>query len=195
LVRNIDQGCVGGAFFEYSDEQEKGDTAERTMGVVNLAVAGPPGQSSMDPNVFLVDTATKKEFIYYAMMDGSLNGTKVNYNSDVWQLMGRQRTSLGPNECVPPPRPSTTGAPLTIGGTTTATGSPGTSSSGVTGQGTNSSQGSTATTASSQTTSVQGSTNSGVTTMENDPAKNFEESSASSLGPIFMLFVLSAILL
>ena len=31
LVRNIDNGCVGGAFFEYSDEQEKGDAAERTM--------------------------------------------------------------------------------------------------------------------------------------------------------------------
>ncbi len=34
LVTNIDNGCIGGAFFEYSDEKEKGDEQERTMVII-----------------------------------------------------------------------------------------------------------------------------------------------------------------
>ena len=106
----------------------------------------------MDPNVWKVDTVTRKDYIFAAMSSGSLNGTKINYNSDVWQLMGRQRTALGPQECVPPPIPSTTGVP-TIGGSTTGS-TPGSTTAGsqTTSQGSTTGT-SAGTTGSSQTTS------------------------------------------
>jgi hypothetical protein len=61
LIQNIDQGCIGGAFFEYNDEPLKADVLQQTMGVVNFSVAfDSAGNRSDSPNIFIADTATRK---------------------------------------------------------------------------------------------------------------------------------------
>jgi hypothetical protein len=42
LVLNIDQGCIGGVFFEYNDEPLKSSIDQRTMGIVKFSVCLRP---------------------------------------------------------------------------------------------------------------------------------------------------------
>jgi len=117
LVNHIDDGCIGGAFFEYSDEiYTKADALQQDMGVVSLSVnVETGGEKSDQQNVFIADIATRKAIIFAALQNGTFLNKTYNFNGDVFTLIGRQQSSLA--SCiVPPPPPSTT--PTTTGSTT-----------------------------------------------------------------------------
>ena len=40
------------------------------------------------------------------MKEGVFNGTKYNFNADPWELIGRKKTSLSRDTCIPPPKPT-----------------------------------------------------------------------------------------
>jgi len=90
LVGHIDEGCVGGAFFEYSDEPyTKADINQQALGVVALSVI----DGSDQPNVFVADLATKKDIIFAALASGTYEGD-YNMNADAFTLIGRSPYTL-----------------------------------------------------------------------------------------------------
>jgi len=91
LVGHIDQGCVGGAFFEYSDEPlTKVDPTQQALGVVALAII----DNSDQPNVFVADQAIRKDIIFASVANGTYQNGPYNMNSDVFALIGRAPYTL-----------------------------------------------------------------------------------------------------
>ena len=129
LILNMDEGTIGGAFFEYSDElYSKTDVLQQTMGIVASNISADNlGKTSEEMNMFIPDAIFKKP-IYYALLNGSVDGIKYNYNSDVFALMGRNKTVLGSAQCTVTSN-STTGKASTsstgsvTGATSSSTGS------------------------------------------------------------------------
>jgi len=117
IVSHMDDGCVGAAFFEYSDELQK-DGKQRTMGAVRFAEVLSRGKSSKDPNNFYVDQVQEKEYIYDAIKSG-INGPYKQYhmNADVFDLVGRNRTELPNWNPLPAPRNSSAARNLSIAST------------------------------------------------------------------------------
>ena len=112
----MDYGTIGGAFFEYSDEPySKVDIDQQTMGVVAFNVSSDnSGKTSMDQNMFTPDIIYKKP-IFDTLKSGTFAGKAYNFNTDVWELMGRERTTLSSTQC--------TAASTTSGGSTSSNGS------------------------------------------------------------------------
>jgi len=102
LLRHIDDGCIGGAFFEYSDEPySKVDPLQQTMGLVQFTPTVQNGASSLSPNVWTPDTVVRKQ-VFNAVKQGTIDGGAWNMNSNVWELIGRPPMNLsnvGPNIC------------------------------------------------------------------------------------------------
>jgi len=97
LIAHVDDGCIGGAFFEYSDEELKEDPLQREMGVVALSTTVKDGKSSEDEDVWFPDTVTKKATVFEAVKSGlsQFPETKpYNMNADVFKLLGRQPATL-----------------------------------------------------------------------------------------------------
>jgi hypothetical protein len=94
IVDHIDDGCVGAAFFEYSDEIQK-DGKQSTMGAVRLVEKLAGDKSSLDANYFTPDDVQEKKWIYQAIKQG-IPGTyqPFHMNADVFQLVNRQQTEL-----------------------------------------------------------------------------------------------------
>jgi len=94
LVNHVDEGCIGGCFFEYSDEPNKADPLQQTMGVVNFTVSiSESGVRSDEPDAWNPDTAVKKDFIFESLKSGTVDGVAYNFNTDVFTLIGRSATS------------------------------------------------------------------------------------------------------
>lgn len=93
LVGHIDQGCVGGAFFEYSDEQLK-PTEQQTMGLVTPSVNSSGGMPSTQQYVWNADIVTRKDIIFAAVKGGSYQGVPYNMNASPFDLIGRSQTTL-----------------------------------------------------------------------------------------------------
>jgi len=94
LLGHIGQGCIGGAFFEYSDEPLKTDALQQTMGLVEFQVNITNGLPSTEDYVWSADLALPKS-IYNAVATGSYNGIAYNMNSNVFSLVGVTQTLLG----------------------------------------------------------------------------------------------------
>ena len=140
LVVHMDEGTIGGAFFEYSDEPySKVDVLQQTMGVVAFNVSTDNnGKTSMDTDMFTRDTLYRKQFIFDALKNGTVNGVAYNFNSDVWKLMGRTKIVLAQSECkVVPPNHTSTSSTSSTTNTQSTSGSSNngsTSQSGTSGQ-------------------------------------------------------------
>jgi len=94
LLMHIDQGCIGGAFFEYSDEpHSKVDPLQQSMGLVQFSVGEANGQRSTSPDVWVPDIAEKKE-VFDAVKEGVFESKPYNMNGNVWELIGRPQSSL-----------------------------------------------------------------------------------------------------
>jgi len=91
LVGHIDEGCIGGSFFEYQDEIWKSDPLQQSMGVVSVSANTVNGQSSLSPNVWLPDIVTPKPVIYGAIQSGVTSNGAYNMNSNVFSLVGRSQ--------------------------------------------------------------------------------------------------------
>jgi hypothetical protein len=100
LIAHIDDGCIGGAFFEYSDEPYKADSLQQTMGVVNFSVATDSnGKRSDQVDSFVADAVTKKDIIYAAVQKGTFQGKDYNFNANVFDLLGRDPSKLSSSQC------------------------------------------------------------------------------------------------
>lgn len=102
LVHNIDRGCIGGAYFEYSDEiYSKVDPLQKHLGVVRLEIDVTNGVQSTAPNAWNPDRAVKKDIIYDAVASGSFNGKPYNMNANPFQLISRAQYELAtaPSVC------------------------------------------------------------------------------------------------
>jgi hypothetical protein len=124
LVIHIDAGCIGGVFFEYSDEPyTKTDPLQQDMGIVSLSPAkDPSGKLSTQPDVWTPDTVNQKDIIYAALKSGTFDGKAYNFNTDIFTLLGRSKTTLPSSQCsAPSTTGSNTGASTT--GPKTSTGS------------------------------------------------------------------------
>lgn len=90
LKHNAD-GCIGGVYFEYSDEKYKQSGIDQTqLGVVEVfPAASPEGLSSLEENVFLPDVVSPKRIIYQAVKNGTLGNESINFNTNVFEYFGR----------------------------------------------------------------------------------------------------------
>lgn len=120
MVIHIDQGCIGGVFFEYSDEPySKVDPLQQDMGVVSFTPStDSTGKSSLLPDVWTPDNAVEKDIIFASLKNGSYQGVAYNFNTDIFTLLGRSQTTL--SSCT---IPSTTGSPNPSSSTTGSNGS------------------------------------------------------------------------
>jgi len=91
-INHIDQGCVGGTFFEYSDEPLKA-ALQQTMGVVSFEASVVDGVTSTQANAWNPDTAVIKEIFWY-VANGTTGTVAANMNSDVFQIIGRSPLTL-----------------------------------------------------------------------------------------------------
>jgi hypothetical protein len=116
VLDHTDEGCIGGVFFEYSDELYKqSGVDQRQLGVVELRpAADPQGQTSMSPNVMFADEAVKKPIIFDAVARGSLpGGAQMNFNTDVFEYIKRAQATkpTGPRPPIALPAPQAVAAP------------------------------------------------------------------------------------
>ena len=123
LIFFLDDGCIGMAFFEFNDERTKVDDLQKTMGAVAFEENIVDGKSSVEPNVWHVDTLVRKEGIFDAIKSGILNGKPYNFNANEFELIGRAKDVLNAQQCVAPEPTwtTTTGVVGTTSGTTGST--------------------------------------------------------------------------
>ena len=131
LVVHIDEGCIGGVFFEYNDEPyTKADVLQQSMGVVAFEVSYDSyGNSSLQPNMWIPDKVVKKDLIFNAIKSGKHDGKEYNLNGNVFELLGRNQSKLSAEQCVhettptfsPYPGTSGTTYPKTTSASTTST--------------------------------------------------------------------------
>jgi hypothetical protein len=141
-VNHIDQGCIGGVFFEYNDEPfSKADPLQQSMGVVAFSPSySENGTSSLDPNVWTPDVVTKKDIIFAAVSNGTFKGKPYNLNGNIFELLGRNQSVLPAGQCVEvlpsvstTSTTGTTGSTIsTIGTSTSSMSTSGTTTSGAT---------------------------------------------------------------
>jgi len=91
-INHIDQGCIGGTFFEYSDEPMK-PALQQTMGIVSFVESIVDGVSSLAQFAWNPDTAVIKEIFQY-VSNGTFNGIPANFNGDVFAIIGRSAYTL-----------------------------------------------------------------------------------------------------
>lgn len=106
IVNSIDDGCVGGVFFEYNDELFSNLEFDMThMGVVYFEVAVSHGQNSTEANVFWADDVVQKDEMVNAIKQGEYEGKAINYLTDIFEYIGRNQsdanTPLAPNSPSP----------------------------------------------------------------------------------------------
>jgi hypothetical protein len=98
VVKHIDEGCIGGCFFEYSDELYKKNAPpdQIQLGVVELkeAFEDASGKSSLETDVFLADTVTRKPIIFAAVANGTVDGKPMNFNMDIFKFLNRSQEIL-----------------------------------------------------------------------------------------------------
>jgi hypothetical protein len=122
LIAHYDEGTVGGAFFEWSDEPAKDDILQRTMGAVSYDIAYDSlGRSSIDGDVWLADTLVEKPILYDAIRSGTFNGIAYNWNTNIFDLVGRAPMTLDPMQCVPMTTTGSVTGSSTTAGTTSGT--------------------------------------------------------------------------
>jgi len=102
LTAHIDQGCIGGAFFEYNDEPMKVDPMQQTMGSVKFSISYSNGANSTAANAWMADELEVKLY-FYVIANGTYNGVQYNMNADPFSLIGRSPYTLGcsPGICSP----------------------------------------------------------------------------------------------
>ena len=190
----MDNGTIGGAFFEYNDEPySKAAEDQRTMGVVAFTPSTDNnGKTSLEADMFVPDVVSEKPNIYDSVKSGTFDGKPYNFNADVWELMGRAKTTLSAEECEAPSTTgtvTTTGASATTGSVTTTGSATTTGAASTTGTVTTTGKVTTTgtqqgTTGSKGTTSQSGSTTSGTTGTQTNGADTStaleEESSATN---------------
>lgn len=117
MLANQANGCIGGAFFEFSDELSKADPQQRDMGMVmpvNTPAARVMGAWVVDPVV--------ENPIYKLAANGTVDGIPYRFNVDVFNtLLGRApaTSTVVPTTAPTTAGPTTTG-PTTVGPTTAA---------------------------------------------------------------------------
>lgn len=142
FIKHYDQGAIGSAFFEWSDEEGKDDPLQKTMGAIGLVPAvDAQGRRSTQDSVWIADGMVKKDNLYEAIRVGTFQGKQYNWNADPFVLLERAPLTLDPLTCeYTPPPPTTTGPAWTTTTTSTST---------------SSTTGTTSTTTSTSTTGVQ----------------------------------------
>jgi len=109
LLENVQYGCIGGAFFTFTDIRAKEDPLQRTMGAVALLPTVVDGKFSVQSNVWTPDTLVRKPIIFDSIKNGTYNGVPYNFGADQFALIGRNQTFLSPAECVAVPPQSWSG--------------------------------------------------------------------------------------
>ena len=102
------------------------------MGVVALVPAtDAKGKLSTEPDVWTPDTYVEKPYIFAALKNGSFEGVAYNFNTDIYTLLGRAKTSLSASECTATlsSTSSTTGSVSSTGSQQTSGSTSGTGSS------------------------------------------------------------------
>lgn len=95
IVSNIDNGCIGGNYFEYNDQPYIPEKDElKRMGLTYFQPVIDGMQMSTDPDIFLPDNVIKKPIIYESVQSGSYNGVPINYHTDVFVHVGRNQTHI-----------------------------------------------------------------------------------------------------
>lgn len=97
LIQHVDQGAIGGVFFEYNDELWKASGNQNLLGIVSTAVACIDGKCSNQTDVWIPDAYTKKGWEYDAVCCGSIDGVAYNFRSDPFALLGRPAANLNDN--------------------------------------------------------------------------------------------------
>lgn len=207
LLNHIDQGAIGGVFFEYNDEVWKASGSQNLLGVVSAAVTCVNGQCSNQTDVWIPDTFTPKGWEYDAVCCGSVDGIAYNFRSDPFTLLGRPAANLADNSQPCPaswikpttaPPVTTTAAPTLPGQTTTLDSSTTTTTiTSSTATPTSGAEGGSATTLDQNTTSQSGqttapsaSTSTASTTKPVQSTSNQERSSASLISASLILLLL-----
>lgn len=96
VIEHIDDGCIGGIFFEYSDEKyKKSGPDQKQLGVVTLVPYEKDGKSTEEDENFLYpDIVVKKDYIYDSIKNGTVDGVPINFNTDVFQYLGREPATI-----------------------------------------------------------------------------------------------------
>jgi len=96
LLRYVDEGCIGGIYFEYSDEKYKASGLDQTqLGVVEIVESiNSQGQSSTTSNVFIADKVVRKQIIFDAVKQGVLDGVPMNFNMDLFSYLKRDQATI-----------------------------------------------------------------------------------------------------
>ena len=112
IVSSMDSGCIGGLFFEFSDESMRA----QPRGVVRYVPAVDPvsGKNSTDEGVFVPDELVKKE-LFEILKSGKAGSafSSYGYASDEWTLAGTSQKVLDLDAINPstPPAPGPGPAP------------------------------------------------------------------------------------
>ena len=123
--------------------------------------------------MFVPDTIIRKQNIFASVKEGTFQGRPYNFNADPWELMGRAKTTLSAEECVPPP------APVTTTGVSATSSDASTSSNGSTTGSNGSTTGSNGSTSSTQNPTTG---NSNIPSTTDNSAVLDQESSANTFG-------------
>lgn len=95
IVSHIDDGCVGGSYFEYNDEPYTQDNPDmRTLGAVYFQSSMEGIRLSTDKDAFFVDDALKKSIIFDSIKEGSWNDKPINFNTDIFEYIQRERKNI-----------------------------------------------------------------------------------------------------
>lgn len=109
ILDHIDNGCIGGVYFEFSDEKYKMSGPDQTqLGVIALEPYEKDGlNTETDEDFFYADVAIRKEIIFDAVKEGTLNGAPMNFNMDIFKYLGRSPGKIkiddGGGNTYPPP--------------------------------------------------------------------------------------------
>lgn len=108
IVDHMDDGTIGGCFFEYSDEINK-DGMQKTMGAISFkeSVDAVSGKSSLDENSWLLDEIVEKQYVYESVVKGLDDSSfkDYNFNRNVYRLAGRKQMTLDGQMVEPEPDP------------------------------------------------------------------------------------------
>jgi len=108
IVDHIDDGTIGGCFFEYSDELNK-DGMQKNMGAIKFKQAtGSDGKTSVDEDSWVLDEIEEKEFLYDSITKGLDNSSfkAYNFNANVFTLLGRKQSTIDGGTIDPTTSPS-----------------------------------------------------------------------------------------
>jgi hypothetical protein len=97
-VKHTDDGCIGGCFFEYSDELYKKNAPpdQIQLGVVELLERfdNDTGKSTLEVDVFIADDVVRKPILFAAVANGTIDGEPMNFNMDVFKYLKRPPETL-----------------------------------------------------------------------------------------------------